>query len=101
MPIVEPTTRSWRKKIRFSSVSVRVRAQLVAPEITIVPPGRSERSEWVQVARADGLHHRVDPLGQPGPGLEHLVGADLERPRALGLVAARRQHLQTAAPGRA
>src|SRR4051794_30961827 len=49
VPIVEPTTRSWRKKMRLSSVDSGL-GPLVAPLITTIPPGRSERREWFQVA---------------------------------------------------
>src|SRR4051812_4539420 len=42
VPIVEPTTRSWRKKIRLSSVADGFGPE-VAPEMTTVPPGRSAR----------------------------------------------------------
>jgi hypothetical protein len=48
VPIVDPTTDSCRKKTRFSSAGGT--PPLVAPQITIVPPGRSARSEWAQVA---------------------------------------------------
>ena len=48
MPIVEPATDSWVKKIRVSSAGGA--SPLVAPHITIRPPGLSERTEWAQVA---------------------------------------------------
>jgi hypothetical protein len=38
---------------------------------------------------ADRLEDGVDAGGQPGAGLEDLVRTELERPPALGLVAAR------------
>ena len=49
MPIVEPITLSWRKKIRVSSASSRFGPDVV-PEVTIRPPGRSARIECDQVA---------------------------------------------------
>ena len=48
MPIVAPTTESSRKKIRWSSAGLA--SPDVAPATTIVPPGRSERTEWDHVA---------------------------------------------------
>jgi hypothetical protein len=39
--MVEPTTLSSRKKIRLSSAALGL-APEVAPEMTIVPPGRSD-----------------------------------------------------------
>ncbi len=59
------------------------------------PAARTQRPDRVRPGRpTHGLHDGVDLLGQPGAGLEHLVGADLERLRALVLVAARDQHSQ-------
>ena len=49
MPIVEPITDSWRKKIRVSSASSRSGPDVV-PEVMIRPPGRSDRTECDQVA---------------------------------------------------
>ncbi len=49
VPIVEPWTRSCRKKIRFSSADFGA-WPLVAPEITSVPPCLSDFSECDQVA---------------------------------------------------
>ena len=46
--MVEPTTDSWVKKIRVSSAGGM--SPLVAPEMTMRPPGLSERTEWDQVA---------------------------------------------------
>ena len=48
MPIVEPTTDSCRKNTRVSSAGGA--SPEVAPETTSVPPGRSDRIEWPQVA---------------------------------------------------
>jgi len=53
------------------------------------PPARLERPDGVRPGSlADGLEHHVDPFRQPGPGLEDLVGTELEGPLALGLTAA-------------
>ncbi len=49
VPMVDPITRSCRKKIRFSSVADGFGPD-VAPEMTTVPPGRNDRSECAQVA---------------------------------------------------
>ena len=49
VPMVEPMTLSWRKKIRVSSASSSLGPEVV-PEITILPPGRRERIECDQVA---------------------------------------------------
>ena len=47
----------------------------------------SKRVHRVRPGRgADGLHHRVDPFGQPLAGAERAVRADLHRPRSTGLV---------------
>jgi hypothetical protein len=48
VPMVEPVTDSWVKKILVSSAGGA--SPLVAPQITIRPPGRRERTEWAQVA---------------------------------------------------
>jgi hypothetical protein len=45
---VDPATDSWVKKIRVSSAGGT--SPLVAPEMTIRPPGLSERTECDQVA---------------------------------------------------
>ena len=47
-PIVEPITDSWVKKTRVSSAGGA--SPLVAPAITIRPPGLSDRTECAQVA---------------------------------------------------
>jgi hypothetical protein len=49
VPMVEPVTDSWVKKILVSSAGDA--SPLVAPQITIRPPGRRDRTEWAQVAR--------------------------------------------------
>jgi len=46
--MVEPTTESWVKNTRVSSAGGA--SPLVAPQITIRPPGLSERTECAQVA---------------------------------------------------
>ena len=46
--MVDPTIRSWRKNTRFRSAGGF--GPLVAPDTTIVPPGRSALSEWLHVA---------------------------------------------------
>ena len=48
--MVEPMTCSWRKKIRVSSASSTLRVRRSCRETTILPPGRSDRIEWDQVA---------------------------------------------------
>src|ERR1700678_22758 len=54
------------------------------------PAAGLERADRVRPGGlADGLHHDVDPLGQPGAGGERLVGAELERRLAFGLAPAR------------
>ena len=59
------------------------------------PAARAQRADRVGPGGlADGLHDRVDLDGQPRAGLEHLVGAELEGPRTLGLVAAGGEHLE-------
>ncbi len=56
-------------------------------------PARAQRLERVRPGRlAHGLHHGVDPLGQPGTGGERLGRTELHRPRPLGLVAAGDPH---------
>ena len=58
-------------------------------------PARLQRLQGVLPGRrADGLHDGVDPLRQPRARLERLVGAQFDRPRALGLGPARRPHAQ-------
>ena len=65
VPIVEPITRSCRKKIRVSSASSRF-GPLVAPEIDERAAG-PQRLDRVRPGRlADGLHDRVDPLRAAG-----------------------------------
>ena len=49
VPIVEPMTWSCLKKILVSSAFAGA-SPLVAPQMTIRPPGRSELTEWDQVA---------------------------------------------------
>ena len=49
VPMVEPMTRSWRKKIDDSSAFAGASPD-VAPAMTIRPPGLSERTECDQVA---------------------------------------------------
>ena len=46
--MVDPVTDSWVKKIRVSSAGGA--SPLVAPQITIRPPGLRDRTEWAQVA---------------------------------------------------
>jgi hypothetical protein len=94
VPIVDPTTESWRKKMRVSSAGAA--SPLVAPETTSVPPGRSDLIEWLQVAGADRLEDRVDPLGHPRARLEDCVGAERQRLVALVLRPARGPHAQAA-----
>ena len=53
LPMVEPTTDSCRKNTRFSSAGGA--APLVAPAMTILPPGRSAFSEWLHVALGEDL----------------------------------------------
>ncbi len=48
VPMVEPRTRSCRKNTRWSSAEGAW--PVVAPDTTTVPPGRSARNEWPQVA---------------------------------------------------
>ena len=63
--MVEPTTDSCRKNTRFSSAGGAV--PLVAPAITIRAAGPQRAQRVRPGGLADGLHHRVDPLGQPAP----------------------------------
>ena len=90
-------TLSCRKKIRVSSASSRFGPGRRAGHDD--PAARPQRPDRVRPGRlADGLHDRVDLDRQPGAGLEDLVRAELERPGALGLVAAGRQHPQAGGP---
>ena len=59
----------------------------VAPQMTTRPAGAQAVDRVGPRRRADGLHDRVDLVGQPGAGLERPVRPDLHRPRTLGLVA--------------
>ena len=88
VPMVEPSTRSWRKNSRCSSADGAWPE--VAPDTTSAPPGFSDAQRVLPGRLPHRLQHRVDALGQPRAGLERLVRAELVRGLALGLVAARR-----------
>ena len=86
--------RSWRKNTRVSSG-----LSGTAPEVSARdhegPAGPQGRHRVPPGGRADRLHHRVDPLREPGAGLHRVVRAQVERPRPLGLVAAGREDPQS------
>ncbi len=65
--MVEPTTFSSRKKMRVSSACVG-RSPLVAPEMTRVPPGRSDFTEWDQVAAPTVSMTASTRCGSRAPG---------------------------------
>ena len=48
VPMVEPITESWVKKIRLSSAPGL--KPVVAPDVTMTPPGLSDLTLWDQVA---------------------------------------------------
>ncbi len=74
---------SWVKKILVSSAGGM--SPLVAPEMTMRPPGLSERTEWDQVAWPTVSMTTSTRSGSRAPVGEGLVGAELERRLALGL----------------
>ena len=71
----------------------------VCPEVTIRPPGRSDLTEWPQVASPTVSMTPSTFSGSRCAGLEDLVRTDLQGPRALGLVAAGGEDPQAAGPG--
>ena len=79
VPIVDPTTRSCRKKIRFSSVVAGFGPD-VAPEMTTVPPGRSDCSECDHVAAPTVSMTASTRSGSRAPAGERLRRAQLQRP---------------------
>ena len=87
VPMVVPVTDSWVKKIRVSSAGGA--SPLVAPQITIRPPGLRERTECAQVAWPTLSMTTSTRSGSRAPA-EGLVGAELDRALALGLGAAGR-----------
>ena len=79
VPIVEPITLSWRKKIRVrpASSSFGPGGRAAGDERAAGP----QRPDRVQPGRlADRLHDRVDGGGQPLAGLVDLVGARARAP---------------------
>ena len=98
VPIVEPITRELQEEDPGQLGVVELRARRRAADDDRA--ARTQRPDRVRPGRAaDGLHDRVDLVRQPRAGLEHLVRAELERPGALGLVAAGREHPQAAGAG--
>ena len=90
VPIVEPTTDSCRKNTRLSSAAGAWPGGGAGDD---QHAARLERLDRVAPGGLpDGLHHRVDALGQPGAGFERLVGAELQRLLALALRAAGHPH---------
>ena len=67
--------------------------------MTIVPPGRSDRIECDQVARPTVSITASTFTGSRSPDSKTSWAPMLERPRALGLVAAGGEHPQPAGPG--
>ncbi len=63
------------------------RSPLVAPEMTSVPPGRSDLMLCDQVAAPTVSMTASTRCGSRCAGLQRLDGAQLDRPLALGLVA--------------
>ena len=74
---------------------------LVVRETTSVPPGRSDLIECDQVAAPTVSMTASTRSGSRASALEHLVRAELERPRALLLVTAGGADPQARRPGRA
>ena len=80
--MVDPITRSCRKKIRFSSVADGFGPD-VAPEMTTVPPGRNDRSECDHVAAPTVSMTASTRSGSLAPAREGPVRPQLQRPRLL------------------
>ena len=77
VPIVEPITRNCWKNTRFNSAGGL--KPLVAPAHTMVPPGRSERSECAQVASPTVSITASTRSGNRAPGSN---ASSAPRPRA-------------------
>ena len=92
VPIVEPTTSSCRKNMRERSAEGT--DPLVAPLMTMRPPG-PERAHRVRPRGfAHRLDHRVDAVRQPGAGFERRVRAERLGERPLGLGAPGAPHAE-------
>ena len=97
VPMVEPITLSWRKKMLVSMASSRFGPDVV-PRDHDAAAGPQRADRVLPGRPADRLHHGVDLDRQPLARLEHVVRTELERLGALRLVAAGREDLQAAGP---
>ena len=96
-PIVLPCTRMSWKNTRVSSAPGW--SPVVAPQIAIVPPGRTERTECPLRGGAHRLDNGVDLAREARSGLERGIRAEGQCTLALGLVARGDEHLQPGGVG--
>ncbi len=95
--MVQPCTRMSWKNSRVSSAPGW--SPVVAPQMAMVPPGRTDRTEWPHVAAPHGLDHRIDLARQPRTGLQRGVRAKFQRFGALVRVTRGDEHFQTGGMG--
>ena len=94
--MVQPCTRMSWKNSRVSSAPGW--SPVVAPQMAMVPPGRTDFIEWLQVPR-HGFDHRIDLARQAGTDLQRGVRAKFQRFGALVRVTRGDEHFQTGGMG--
>lgn len=72
---------------------------VVAPQMAMVPPGRTDRTEWPHVAAPTDSITASTLRGNRAPGLQRGVRAKFQRFGALVRVARGDEHLQTGGMG--